>query len=83
LLGIALHALYKICFLGLGQGRYLHEPNAQKAVSLRDIKIVLQGRKALCHEGQTIQKFVLEENGMGMCTVGHNNCRNNRYFGCK
>jgi len=80
LLGIALHALYKICFLGLGQGRYLRE---HKAASLHDIEIVLQGRKALRHEGQTVQKFLLEKNGMGMCTVGRNNCRNNRYFGRK
>jgi len=71
--------LYKICFLGLGQ--FICD---KFTASLCGNKIMLQGRETLRHEGQKVQKFVLEKNSLGMWAVRRSVCRRNyRHFGRK
>lgn len=79
-IGIALRALYKICFLGLGQGRPLHTVDLP---SLCSNEIVLQRRETLRHEGQESEKFILEKNGLGTGAIGRGDCRDYRHFSRK
>jgi len=44
---------------------------------------MLQGREALRHEGQKVQKFVLEKDGLGMRALGRDNCRDYCHIGRK
>lgn len=47
------------------------------------VEIVLQGRETLRHEGQEIQKLVLEKNGLGMRAAGHSDRRDYRHISRK